>query len=52
MEKLMDVDDVDSSLDIFGRSPIELDIHRLADAIFFNFLEMNLMMNKFGIVLC
>ncbi|KAI3459589.1 hypothetical protein Pfo_016252 [Paulownia fortunei] len=31
----MDVDDVDSSLDLFGEGPV-LDLHRLADSDFFN----------------
>ncbi|KZV34042.1 small acidic protein 1 [Dorcoceras hygrometricum] len=35
----MDVDDVDSSLDLFGEGPIALDLHRLADADFFNSFE-------------
>ncbi|GFP98598.1 hypothetical protein PHJA_002003700 [Phtheirospermum japonicum] len=31
----MEVDDVDSSLDMFGEGPV-LDLHRLADSDFFN----------------
>ncbi|GER43460.1 zinc finger C-x8-C-x5-C-x3-H type family protein [Striga asiatica] len=31
----MEVDDADSSLDMFGEGPV-LDLHRLADAEFFN----------------
>ncbi|KAL8533289.1 hypothetical protein ACS0TY_009617 [Phlomoides rotata] len=31
----MDVDNVDSSLDLFGEGPI-LDLHRLVDSDFFN----------------
>ncbi|GER33972.1 small acidic protein 2 [Striga asiatica] len=34
----MEVDDADSSLDMFREGPV-LDLHRLADAEFFNFFQ-------------
>ncbi|GFQ02576.1 hypothetical protein PHJA_002401600 [Phtheirospermum japonicum] len=37
----MEVDDVDSSLDMFGKGPV-LDLHRLADSDFFNSFQDNL----------